>query len=609
MPVDDTTLNEVKAAIGRGEKARARDLLTRLLKTGQENPQYWLWMSAAVETNKERLYCLKEVLRRDPQNADALRGLALAGGLPADHRPGPAPLVNTAWQRIPPPGAAEKKSPPARQLIFAGVGILVLTLLVFVGLFGAGMLGRRPAASARPTLLATITSAVTASTTPTHGPTATAPTSGPTPLWMLLEATYTPTPVYVNTPHGRTEAYRSAMRAFERGEWAGMLQYLQQVATSEPDSVDVLYYLGEAYRLQEKYPQAVEAYTRALSLDAKFAPPHLGLARVLMVDKPEAVEEARLNLEDALRYDAAYADAYLELANLFIRQEDARSALDLLNKNGSLLYNSPLYYHYRAQAYLLEGDFDKALEDARTANALDLTLLEGYRLLGQVQQEAGSLDASISPLETYLRYAPEDVTAMIWLGNAYIDAKQNDQALALFDQALRVERNNPQVLAARAQVYLAEKEWQQSLDDFNIALRFLPDSFSANLGKGRAILGLGYNGDAYIQFNRSEGFAKSDAEKAQLLYWRALSLEGLKEKDPNSGLAAIHDWQSLLALPAESYPEEWTRLAEEHLQALYTQTPTPKPSLTPTPTRTPLPSATATPTLKPTLAPSISATP
>jgi hypothetical protein len=67
MELDDRMFQETKEAIDRGERARARDLLTRLIKESPERADYWLWMSAVVESVQERIYCLKEVLKLDPR--------------------------------------------------------------------------------------------------------------------------------------------------------------------------------------------------------------------------------------------------------------------------------------------------------------------------------------------------------------------------------------------------------------------------------------------------------------------------------------------------------------------------------------------------------------
>ena len=65
---------------GQGDAADGKGDPDRLLKTDQSNASYWIWMSAAVDTTKERIYCLETALRLDPQNAIAKRGLVLLGG-------------------------------------------------------------------------------------------------------------------------------------------------------------------------------------------------------------------------------------------------------------------------------------------------------------------------------------------------------------------------------------------------------------------------------------------------------------------------------------------------------------------------------------------------
>ena len=80
---EDTMFQEAVDALREGDKAKAQDLLTKLLKTDQDNPQYWIWLSAAVEANKERIYCLQTALQLDPENATAKRGSGSAGSPPA----------------------------------------------------------------------------------------------------------------------------------------------------------------------------------------------------------------------------------------------------------------------------------------------------------------------------------------------------------------------------------------------------------------------------------------------------------------------------------------------------------------------------------------------
>jgi hypothetical protein len=90
---------EVLAAIEKGENSRARDLLTRLLKVDTNNAEYWVWMSAVVDSPRERSYCLREALRVDPQNLEAQRGLVIMGeAVPDPAQAVPLKAQKRNWQ-------------------------------------------------------------------------------------------------------------------------------------------------------------------------------------------------------------------------------------------------------------------------------------------------------------------------------------------------------------------------------------------------------------------------------------------------------------------------------------------------------------------------------
>src|ERR1700682_5739852 len=77
----DEMFDEAVQALKDGQRLRAKDLLTRLIKVDQSKPDYWLWMSAAVDSEKEQVFCLKNVLRLDPNSVPARRALVVLGAM------------------------------------------------------------------------------------------------------------------------------------------------------------------------------------------------------------------------------------------------------------------------------------------------------------------------------------------------------------------------------------------------------------------------------------------------------------------------------------------------------------------------------------------------
>ena len=603
---EDTMLNEAIQAARDGKRSRARDLLTRLLRTNQSNTDYWLWMSSVVDTQKEQIYCLKSVLRLDAANQVAKRGLILLGeAIPDEVIPVP-PSRMKDWEvaEIENPGptglAGLLANPVMRIIAFVAIGV-ILVGLILAGYYGTTRTLRTRNLAAlyvRQTLTARPSPTLTIEPTITTTPRFVSPTptfARPTPLALLLEATYTPTPIYVNTPHTSTEAYRAGIRAYERGQWTAVVNFMQQVIDMEPDAADVFYLIGEAYRFQGEYFSALQAYNDAIRANGNFGPAYLGRARARIAIDPE--NNVLEDLEEASDLDPDLGEAYLEKARVLINRNQPEAALEELNIAEMISPESPLVFLYRAQAYLDLENYTEARKAAQKANDLDITLLPAYLYLGQAEQGLGKPQQAVNLLYMYTLYEKDDALAWLALGNAYQDLKDNKNALDAYDEALELDPTLIEIYLQRGALYLALGDEENALDQLETALRFRPNSFEVNLVLGKAFYSLEEYGNAYVRFNETIGLAEEDEEFAVLYYWRAQSLEYLNEPE-----AATRDWQALLALPEDAYPQEWGAIAEEHIRLL-------NPTETPTPTSTPLESPTPTSTLTETSTPTSTATP
>jgi hypothetical protein len=78
-----------------GDKAKARLLLTQVVRRNPDSVETWLWLSSIFDTPQGRAFCLEQVLRIDPTNRAAQRGLAALGAGQAAQPP-PAPRLSSA---------------------------------------------------------------------------------------------------------------------------------------------------------------------------------------------------------------------------------------------------------------------------------------------------------------------------------------------------------------------------------------------------------------------------------------------------------------------------------------------------------------------------------
>ncbi len=599
---------EAQQSVKSGDFSNARKLLTHLLKEERENPQYWLWMSMAVETKKERLFCLKELYRLDPKSRAARYGLGLAGEIPPDPSLAiPLKLQVNDWEKrfLKPAGPKPNISKLIGQL-----AVIFVTIAVFI-VAGYFLITNTVSPYHKaPTLHSIIGATATASATPSPAAgTSVGPVGPREPLWTYLEATYTPTALYVSTPHPLLEAYSAGLRAYARGDWTQVLNYMQQVVTAEGGALDAYYLMGEAYRFSGEYDKAIGMYNTAIAKNANFAPAYLGRARTRLMKNAKDFDTAEVDFQKAMQLDPNMGETYIDYAAMLIRNKKEEDALGYLDTAGRLLPDSPLVNYYRAEVYMIAGQIDQALEQAQIANQRDITMLPVYRLIGEILQMKGKYTESLDPLETYVAYDGQDTQAWAMLGRAFQANGDLQSALDSYAKAIAAGAGGYEIYIQRGYIYLDQDKGDLAEADFTKALRTNSTSFDANLGLGIAYVKTEQYGNAYTQLSRTEAYMTSGKDKAKITYWRALSLEGLVAESQVKVSAAVKEWQNLLAMPTSDVPQEWREAAIQHLEILRTSTPSPTPSLTPTvptatitrtPTVTRTPTKTITPTVKPT---------
>jgi len=474
---EDTRFQDAVDALRRKDRARAKELLTEVIRTDQNNVTYWIWLSAAVDTTKERIYCLKTALQLDPENATAKRGLILLGGLPPDENVRPFRLDRPrAWeeQLALDSEKAEKKgargftgNPLVR---LATLGLLSLGLVALV-VFGV-ILPRRnvfgpatytPGPSPTFTLTPTFVNA-----------TAKAPPPGATlvPLAELLEAPLTPTPFYVNTPREPLsgDLARRVRLAYASGDWDTVISTMREIAKLEPEAADPYYFIGEAYRFKGDFRRALEYYNQALKINSQFGAAYLGLARARLMQDQNA--DITILLAEAIKRDPNFGEIYLERAMYYLDRKQPDLALADLETAEKLMKGSPLVYYHLARAYLALGRPTEAQAAAEEAKDADPTLLPVYYLLGEIYLAQGDSTQAIIALDTYTNYQTRDAAAFSLLGQVYYQIEEYELASEALNRAISLDSSQRAVYLYRGLCYVELGKPEAAEQDLKRASQF-----------------------------------------------------------------------------------------------------------------------------------------
>jgi tetratricopeptide (TPR) repeat protein len=567
MP-DDPLLLEAQTAIGLHDKKKAREILRRLIKADSHNIEYWLWLSVSVDTPREITYCLQEALKIDPDNKIAKKGLIFYGVIkPEPFHEDDLLSKKRDWKQeyirkfAPPP--PEKKPAPIKKrispIIWIGLGIaLVLSVSLISGFPWTFLKRQAPALILkRPTQKPSATYLPTKTPIGYVAPVIPTP-EGPIPLWDLLDATYTPTPLYINTPHS-SEAYLLAMRAYENRNFDTFRKYIDQAIAADPDNADYYYYLAEADKQQNRNNPAMLNYEKALNINPKFAPAYLGRARMNLLLYPTS-KKIIFDINSAIENDPAYSDAFLERARYYIRRHQLAEAQADLEMVLRINPQTPVAHALLSEIYLTQDKPEDALKEAQIANDMDLTLLQSYLALGSAYIANGEPSKSIDYLKIYTDYAQLDARAYEFLGVAYWAIGDIDLTIEKMSQSIQLDTNSFTPYLLRGLAYMQINNLKPAFEDLTEALGINDNSFIAVFNRAKVSLLLGRNTDAYNQFLRAENLRDDPNLEAEVIYYQAKAALAMGDRNK-----IIDAWKRLLALPNEKVPQAWVDEAKTYL--------------------------------------------
>lgn len=422
----------------------ARGLLQQAVRLDPQNETIWLWLSSVAKDDKERLFCLRQLLEINPQNEFALKGLHALGAITAEaapskpgttvpvmdqdkyvriqqtldevlrrYNPEPPYRLDVDWVRKSRGRYTEGGARRLRVMAYAAAALTVIVLVGVVGLAvtSLGVLDDDSGAQVAVAPTRRVTLTPTATMTPTPG----GATPTPFPQQMAIPATPTlpvnnleqqgsiygtpnPTDVYP-APHPNIAGIiDGAIDLYSVGQYADAIATLENERTNSGDHC---------------YPAVV--YYEAMSYAAQGGVQNLDTASQL--------------LEEALAHQPPTGSF-------------------------STCRNAPLVLAGLADVRFRQGNYDQALNLSGQALDSDPKLVTAMLTKGRVQMMRGQLQDAWRTVSAGLGEAPSDTNLLLMMAEIEIANNNPNTALEYIGQALYVEPVLQPGLRLQAQAYL-----------------------------------------------------------------------------------------------------------------------------------------------------------
>jgi len=151
----------------------------------------------------------------------------------------------------------------------------------------------------------------------------------------------------------------------------------------------------------------------------------------------------------------------------------------------------PEPYKVRGTVYLLQGHYERALDDLTHAVEIDAADAGSYATRGEAHRALGDFGSAVADLSRAIALSPK--SAFFWNSRCWARAEANRelaQALADCGMSLTLFPKSPAALDSRDFVYLRLRQYDRAIRDYDAALQLQPAYPSSLFGRGIAKLHL-----------------------------------------------------------------------------------------------------------------------
>jgi len=241
--------------------------------------------------------------------------------------------------------------------------------------------------------------------------------------------------------------YNLALALLYDGQFAEASKLLSTLHNERPSNADALTFLGSALEMQEKMPEALEAYRAAAVADPSNPDRTLDYTRLLM--DMDRYDEAIQFIQSGTTETASSSPVKLRLGAVEMIKGDYAAARDAFN--AALADNPELDAGYvgLAQTYARQGNDTTAIDilEAARSKRPGRYLLDYY--FGLLASRLGWQDEAIIALERAAQLEPRSPDPSFELGKIYASKQDWPDARKAFEHVVQL---NPQFTPAHYQL-------------------------------------------------------------------------------------------------------------------------------------------------------------
>ena len=284
------------------------------------------------------------------------------------------------------------------------------------------------------------------------------------------------------------------------------------------------------------YPPVLFKYPEGL----KDTDPRFYTHRAASLLRVGRVEEAKSDIEQALKLDPQNSLAFSLQSTIAVTQNEKEKALDLSGKAVQADKNSAAAHIAMSYAQQARFDLKGALNSLREAVKVEPENALAWARLAEIEQSFGRLDESLTAANKAVELNPNVARTQTVLGFAYLTQVKIKEAMAAFEKAIELDQAAPLPRLGLGLAKIRKGCLEEGRKEIEIAVSLDPDNSLL-----RSYLGKAYYEEKQDKMaNDQYGMAKEFDPKDPTPFF----YEAIKKQTQNRPVEALEEMQKAIDL-------------------------------------------------------------
>ena len=264
------------------------------------------------------------------------------------------------------------------------------------------------------------------------------------------------------------QTLHDAIVAYRAGKLREAEVLCNRILEQQPNHIGVLQFLAVVAANKAAPRRGIEFMEKAVALCPDSVDSHIGLARLLMLEKRHL--EAIAALKKAIELEPRSAGAYNDLGLIYVKESDVANAIDCFDRAIAINPNLAFAHFNRGIALEQQGDYAGAIESFRRVVSVDPNFAEAHAKLGNLLLFEHDRAGAFECLHRAAALRPDSVLGLTSQAKILMEEEKAAAAEELVRRAIDLQPRNSYAYCLLGTILMELGRLHDAAASFDLAL-------------------------------------------------------------------------------------------------------------------------------------------